>query len=60
MKNSKKSGVLYLKLIKVQYVRQDPLTGKVLWKDKSFWVSEKNPYFEWYKRNYEVLKEVEK
>jgi len=46
-----------VKWMKIRFV--NPQT-KV--RHKSFWVSERNKYFEWYKKNpcYEVLKEVER
>jgi len=45
-----------VKWIKVRYI------GTANVSRKGFWVSEKNPYFNWYKESefYEVLKEVER
>ena len=42
-----------MKWIKVRFVNGAGHKG-------SFWVSEKNLYFDWYRNNFEVLREVEK
>jgi len=48
-----------MKLIKVRYWGTTPF-GDIK-KGKPFWVKEKNPYFEWYKKSkhYKVLEERE-
>ena len=43
-----------MKWIRVRIIRQGKPTGK------AFWVSEKNKYFDWYKKHHLVLREVKR